>query len=91
MHLKITFRLKKAMQILRARLLAIAEAERQEKETKERQGQVGGGDRSDKIMTYNFPQDRITDHRLNMSWHNINTILEGDLDPIISEFKKLRS
>jgi len=81
----------KAMQILRARLLAIAEAERQEKETKERQGQVGGGDRSDKIRTYNFPQDRITDHRLNMSWHNINTILEGDLDPIISEFKKLRS
>lgn len=81
----------KAMQILRSRLLAKAEEERQEKETKERQGQVGGGDRSDKVRTYNFPQDRITDHRLNISWHNINTILEGDLDPIISEFKKLRS
>ena len=74
----------KAMSILRSRLLA-AEEERLAKERgDERKSQVGSGDRSEKIRTYNFQQDRITDHRINKSWHGINTILNGNLDPLIS-------
>lgn len=78
----------KALQVLRSRLLAKQEEERQAKESSLRKNQVGGGDRSDKIRTYNFPQDRITDHRINMSWHSINRILEGELKTIIDEIKK---
>ncbi|MFA5163180.1 MAG: peptide chain release factor 1 [Patescibacteria group bacterium] len=78
----------KALQVLRSRLLAKQEEERQAKESSLRKNQVGGGDRSDKIRTYNFPQDRITDHRINMSWHSINRILEGELKTIIDELRK---
>jgi peptide chain release factor 1 len=78
----------KALQILRSRLLAKAEEDRQARESVERKSQVGGGDRSDKIRTYNFPQDRITDHRIGESWHNISTIMAGDLDDIISTLKE---
>lgn len=81
----------KAMQILRSRLLAKIEDERAEKETKERKEQVGKGDRSDKIRTYNFPQSRITDHRINKSWHNINEIMEGDIEEIINDLKNQKS
>lgn len=79
----------KALQILRSRLLARAEEEKRQKESKERKEQVGGGDRSDKIRTYNFPQDRITDHRIGESWHNINVIMEGELDEIVEALKVL--
>ena len=73
----------KAMKVLRARLFEI-EMERQENErAQERKSQVGTGDRSEKIRTYNFPQNRITDHRIGMSLHRLDKVLEGDLDEII--------
>ncbi len=78
----------KALEILRSRLLAKEEEERISKESAQRKDQVGAGDRSDKIRTYNYPQDRITDHRISQSWHNINQILEGDLDIIINPLKE---
>ena len=78
----------KAMQILRSRLLARAEEERLAKESLERKGQVGTGDRSDKIRTYNFPQDRVTDHRINVSWHSIANIMAGQIGEIITALKQ---
>ncbi len=78
----------KALQVLRARLLAKQEEERLAQESTARKQQVGAGDRSDKIRTYNFPQDRITDHRIGQSWHNLPSIMDGHLDGIISALKQ---
>jgi peptide chain release factor 1 len=73
----------KAMRILRARLLDI-EVEKQHKERSEmRRGQVGTGERSEKVRTYNFPQDRMTDHRIGLSRHNLPELLDGDIDDVI--------
>lgn len=77
----------KALQVLRSRLLAKQEEERIAEESSARKTQIGVGDRSEKIRTYNFPQDRVTDHRINESWHSITLIMEGNLDPIISALK----
>lgn len=77
----------KAMSLLRARLLAAQEEARHAKEAKERKSQIGTGDRSEKIRTYNFPQDRITDHRIKESWSNIAGVMEGALDPIFQSLQ----
>jgi bacterial peptide chain release factor 1 (bRF-1) len=73
----------KAMQILRARLKDYYERLEREKIAKERKEQVGTGERSEKIRTYNFPQNRVTDHRVNYTSYRINDIMDGDLDEII--------
>lgn len=73
----------KAMQILRARLKDYYDRIEREKIAKERKEQVGTGERSEKIRTYNFPQNRVTDHRVNYTSYRINEILDGDLDEII--------
>jgi peptide chain release factor 1 len=73
----------KALKVLRSRLYEL-EIENQEKErAKERKSQVGSGDRSERIRTYNFPQNRITDHRINLTLHKLSAILEGDLDELV--------
>ncbi len=78
----------RAMQILRSRLLAIEEEKRMEEMGAKRKLQVGAGMRAEKIRTYNFPQDRITDHRIKKSWNNIQVILDGNLDQIINDLKE---
>ncbi|WP_457623661.1 peptide chain release factor 1 [Persephonella sp.] len=75
----------KAMQILRARLKDYYDRLEREKIEKERRMQVGTGDRSEKIRTYNFPQNRVTDHRINYTSHRLHDILDGDLDEIIDQ------
>ena len=75
----------KAMRVLRSRLLDIAQREQQAKIAQNRRSQVGTGERSEKIRTYNFPQSRITDHRLNENFHNMEGILDGDLDDMLEK------
>ncbi|MBP1659357.1 MAG: peptide chain release factor 1, partial [Candidatus Aminicenantes bacterium] len=67
----------------RSRLMDIAQREQQAKIADHRRSQVGTGERSEKIRTYNFPQSRITDHRLNENFHAIESFLDGDLDEIL--------
>lgn len=74
----------KAMKVLRSRLLQIEEDRRNKELGDARRDQIGTGDRSEKIRTYNFPQDRLTDHRIKRNWSNINGIMEGDLDDVIN-------
>jgi peptide chain release factor 1 len=73
----------KAMAVLRARLLDLEQRRQSESIDKERRMQVGTGQRAEKIRTYNFPQNRVTDHRVNLSFHNLQRILDGELDEII--------
>ncbi|MEA3272743.1 MAG: peptide chain release factor 1 [Patescibacteria group bacterium] len=77
----------KAMQVLRAKLFAMEEEKRMKEETEARRSQIGTGERSEKIRTYNFPQDRITDHRVGKNWSKISEILDGDLEDIINFLK----
>lgn len=73
----------KAMKVLRARLLEKAQREQHEKIASARRSMVGSGDRSERIRTYNFPQNRVTDHRIGLTLHRLNEILEGDLQELI--------
>ena len=81
----------KALGILRAKLAAQKKEEQEKKVTGERRAQIGTGERSEKIRTYNFPQDRITDHRIKESWSNIGRIMDGNLDVIIEALQKQKS
>ncbi len=74
----------KAMTVLRARLLEQERVKQEEQETSERRSQVGSGERAEKIRTYNFPQDRLTDHRIGLTLHNLPKIMSGDLDELIN-------
>ncbi|GAH51097.1 unnamed protein product, partial [marine sediment metagenome] len=78
----------KAMKILRARLAASQREKQQAEIDRERRQQVGTGERSEKIRTYNYPQNRVTDHRIGLSLYKLDTILEGDLDEIIDGLKE---
>ena len=73
----------KALKILRARLLDQIEQEQRQKEAQDRRSQIGSGDRSERIRTYNFPQSRVTDHRIGLTLYRLEEILDGDLNEII--------
>jgi len=75
----------RAMSILKARLFEMEEQKKIEEEAATRRSQIGTGERSEKIRTYNFPQNRVTDHRVNISSYNLNGVLDGDIDEFIDE------
>ncbi len=76
-----------ALKIMYSKLYSKQLEKELKKEGASRRQQIGGGERSEKIRTYNFPQDRITDHRIRKTWHNIESILDGNLEPIIKAFQ----
>lgn len=78
----------KALKVLRSRLLERAEQERLEKLSSERRSQVKSGDRSEKIRTYNFPQNRVTDHRIGLTLYNLDQVMEGEIDAIIQALQE---
>lgn len=78
----------KALAVIRSRVAAYYSEIEEKKITDSRRSQIGTGDRSEKIRTYNFPQDRVTDHRINQNFNQINLIMEGQLEPIISALEK---
>jgi peptide chain release factor 1 len=78
----------KAMRVLRARLFEKIDAERMEKESLMRKSQVGSGDRSERIRTYNFPQSRVTDHRIGLTLYALDKVLDGELDSLVEPLRK---
>jgi peptide chain release factor 1 len=80
----------KAMEVLRARLLDRTVAEQEAERSRERRSMVGTGDRSAKIRTYNFPQNRVTDHRIHFTTHRLEAVLAGDLDEVIDALRAAR-
>jgi len=79
----------KALAVLRARLLELEQRKAHEAEAEARRTMVGSGERSEKIRTYNFPQDRVTDHRIGMDLHNLPAVLDGELDRLLDELSTL--
>jgi len=75
----------RAMSILRARLYEIEEQKRRQEIDDARRSQVGTGERSEKIRTYNYPQSRVTDHRINLSSYNLPVVMDGEIDEFIDE------
>ena len=73
----------KALKVLSARLFDKQEAERMAEESEARRSQVGSGDRSERIRTYNFPQNRLTDHRIGLTLYKLDQIVEGDIDQVV--------
>ena len=73
----------KAMKVLRSRLLEAKIAEENAKYAANRKQQVGTGERNEKIRTYNFPQNRVTDHRIELTLYNLANVIEGEIDPLI--------
>jgi peptide chain release factor 1 len=73
----------RAMQVLRARLLRLRQDESDERASVERRAQIGGGGRSEKIRTYNYKENRITDHRIGFTLYQLQAVLAGDLDPVV--------
>ena len=78
----------RAMKILQARLFEQAKREADSERSEERRSQVGSGDRSERIRTYNFPQSRITDHRINLTLYKLAEVMEGDLDAVIGPLRQ---
>jgi len=78
----------KAMRILRARLLEVKQREEEQKRSQDRKQQVGSGDRSEKIRTYNFPQNRCTDHRISSEFYSLEQVMVGDLDELIEALQR---
>lgn len=78
----------KALEVLRAKLYEIEQQKTIGNVDEIRREQIGTADRSEKIRTYNFPDDRITDHRIGKKWHNVEKIMEGNMDPIVKAFEK---
>ncbi len=77
----------KAMEVLRARLLDLRVAQQEAERARMRRTQVGTGDRSAKIRTYNFPQSRVTDHRIGWTTHDLQGFMDGDIGPLIEALK----
>jgi peptide chain release factor 1 len=73
----------KALKVLKARLYDIERQKREAELSAQRKGMIGSGDRSEKIRTYNFPQDRVTDHRIGLTVHNLPSVMDGNLDVIV--------
>jgi len=76
------------MRVLRARLKDRYEREKEKELSATRRSQIGSGDRSEKIRTYNFPQNRVTDHRINLTLYRLGEILEGNLDPLTEALRE---
>src|SRR5690606_22176759 len=74
--------------VLRARLLKMKEEEERAKYAAQRRGQIGTGDRSERIRTYNFPQSRITDHRIGLTLHSLPQVMEGEFDPLVDALQQ---
>ena len=77
----------KALRVLRSRLYELEEEKKRKERSEERKSQVGSGDRSERIRTYNFPQGRVTDHRINLTLYKLDSVMNGDLDDIIEPLK----
>jgi peptide chain release factor 1 len=78
----------RAMTVLRSRLLKLKEDEERARYAAERKSQIGSGDRSERIRTYNFPQNRLTDHRIGVSLYNLPQVMEGAIAPVIAALQK---